>query len=267
MSTSVSVLDAFDHLIPTYQVWMTDLNREESDENKKQNQPKVHPSGNTTKKQEPPPPRLLLTHETDHELTKKATDLLYVERKEPASRLKIEYVASVPGHLRAEADVSRFSDLYLVHPVSVALGAKFPQTEIEVWPEWHHEDVRVDCSFRSMKSTAGNPATSVAMAIEYKKAGYLEIDHFKEGFKSSLGGDQVPQLMKDTNSLTFLKQATAYAERYRTDFIALFDYRTLILLRFQKNRLAASTVFVEPESFCKALLGFAIIAGEAKGWE
>lgn len=148
--------------------------------------------------------------------------------------------------LKSEADVVRASTLYLTYPVCAAYelvhqsGVQFDQLTI---PQKDGIPAsRVDMAYLSGPpsdvETPGN-SNNVFALMEYKKSGGLSRYEFNSGVVTN--ADDYGKTMENplfekngSSASMILQQATHYAGRYKTPFIALCDYNTLVLLVMDK---------------------------------
>lgn len=159
--------------------------------------------------------------------------------------------------------------VYLNNPVHIAL-------ELAQGPGYTHrsEDTR-DGTTRVDKSYYRNGVTYAV--LDYKKPGYISKRGFLAGvprsaaqyhsnISMSRGGARRSPWNEGTSML--LKQAVHYSYKFRTPFVALFDWNTLILLAFFKReeRMGGDycymTVVDQSTQFRKAFLGFLLAADE-----
>lgn len=196
------------------------------------------PSGTTTAGCTPPKCgiRIALKHWTDL-----ASDLCLEKHKD---YLRGKQLPKALNHIafKSEADVVKASTLYLTYPVYAAYeqvhqsGAQFDQlTRPQEGPI---PASRVDRAYLSgPPSDEESPGKSgnIFAVMEYKRFGSLQYYQFDRGivtnFEAYERAHREPRFIKEENDArTFLQQATHYAWRYNTPFVALCDYKTLVLL-------------------------------------
>lgn len=201
---------------------------------------KAQPSGKTTAECTPPSCgiNIALKHWTDL-----ASNLCLEKHKDD---LRSAYLPTVDSfiELKSEADVADASTLYLTHPVHVAYNSVHSD----------EQDRRVDQLTRPTKDMipssrvdrayfSGRPkneetpgeSSNIFAVLEYKKFEGLSRKQFKRGTVTNSSDLETsrrlpPFVNQESNTTIYLKQATHYAWRYDTPFVALFDYSTLILL-------------------------------------
>lgn len=143
-----------------------------------------------------------------------------------------------------EGDVADASSMHLTYPVHIAYHLVHP----------NDSDRRVDQLTRPLKDTtpasrvdrgyfSGRPSNkqtpgdsnNVFAVLEFKKYEGLSRREFSRGIVTNPSDFQIslrhpPYIKQASNATIYLKQATHYAFRYGTPFVALCDYNTLILL-------------------------------------
>jgi hypothetical protein len=199
---------------------------------------------------------------------------------------------------RSEADVVRSAALYLLHPVNMALSFRAPRT-YKCSSEYisntaRRGNVRSDIVFFRQNGTAMQPMA----VLEFKNRGIL--DHHPDSWNKTLtaqratGALLTPQVLAsakfggaidnvvanapdnaahemtyfDGNPLILVKQAAAYAISYKTKYVALFDWNTLILIHFNSLDIAGNycgdgihtTIIRNQAEMRLALLGFLELA-------
>lgn len=158
--------------------------------------------------------------------------------------LQAKYLPEVDSliALKSEADVVDASTLYLTNPVHAAYQLV------------HQGDRRLDELIKPRKDMtpssrcdrayfSGQPndekapgnSTNVFAVLEYKKFENLSRDDFKDGIAPKYDDyaralEDPPFHRGDSKAQTVLKQTTHYAGKFDTPFVALCDYKTLILL-------------------------------------
>lgn len=143
---------------------------------------------------------------------------------------------------KSEADVVDASTLYLTNPVHAAYQLVHQGDHRLDQLTKPHKDMtpssRCDRAYFSgppnNEKTPGN-STNVFAVLEYKKFEGLSRDDFRYGIAPKY--DDYARALEDprfhrvnTKTQVVLKQATHYAGRFDTPFVALCDYKTLILL-------------------------------------
>lgn len=160
-----------------------------------------------------------------------------------SNQLKAKYLPGIENiDLKSEADVVKVSTLYLTHPVHIAYQLVHPgdrQLDELIKPQKRTTpSSRCDRAYFSGRAdnenTPGN-STNVFAILEYKKFGGLSRDHFRLGMvlkyeDYARAVTEPPFHRQESRALVVLKQATHYAARFNTPFVALCDYNTLILL-------------------------------------
>jgi len=188
-----------------------------------------------------------------------------------------------PFLMVTEGDVLRATTLYVVHPINLALNAKYRDTPIYCLAENFREGIRCDITWKYQN---GENLDTIAV-LELKRRGVLlwkefacaqsdarnREDKMQEAYKN-VGDDIMATTLLTGNAMTLSKQAAAYAIRQKTQFVALFDWDSMFLFQFCKLDLAqkepgdwAYGTWVEdtgPTFFRKTLFGFLVAACEAK---
>jgi hypothetical protein len=144
-----------------------------------------------------------------------------------------------------EGDVVRAAALYLLHPVNQALCAhQILAGTINCQSEYTANRVRSDITY--YKTPPASNGTSRAFAVvEFKKRGIIRQQEFQAAQKvlnPGQGHDTNYYTQAATNrdygtfytgsSRILMKQAGSYATRQRTQYVALFDWDVLVLVRF-----------------------------------
>lgn len=155
--------------------------------------------------------------------------------------------------------------MYLNNPVHIAL-------ETARGPGYAHrsEDTR-DSTTRVDKSYYRNGAPYAV--LDYKKPGYIDRNEFLAGvprsvaqYESNISMSRVRRSAWNEGTNMLLKQAVHYSFKFKTPFVALFDWNTLILLTLLKReeRMGGDycymTVVGRSHLFRKAFLGFLLAA-------
>ncbi|KAJ9152257.1 hypothetical protein NKR19_g4616 [Coniochaeta hoffmannii] len=228
-----------------------------------------------------PPPRIWFPiHENqyaemaDHQLKK----------KDIARALSRSYLPSPesPLSLASESDIVRASALYFLHPVIKAMQAVIPGTSCSA--EVVETGVRCDVLI-----TVSNVPVAV---LEYKNRGYLARRDFTAGCVADSTERNKPEIINrlalagkrgkpgflttlDGNSVILTKQAGAYATRFLTKYVAIFDWDSLFLWYFAGMKIVDSNKSVHGDwaygtwverrdMFRIVLLGFFLKAYYAK---
>ncbi|KAI0546720.1 hypothetical protein F4679DRAFT_404219 [Xylaria curta] len=137
-----------------------------------------------------------------------------------------------------EGDVARAAAMYLLHPINQALSA-IPNFggSIKCLSEQSANGVRCDISFRRYR---GNQQRCFAI-VECKKRGVIDDNEFRQAARTPKNSvSQHVQAAMDApggsffqrNSVKLMKQAAAYAIRNGTQYVALFNWDRLVLIRF-----------------------------------
>lgn len=188
-----------------------------------------------------------------------------------------------PFLMITEGDVLRATTLYLLHPINLALNAKYEDTPIYCLSEDSKERIRCDITW---KYRDGRDLKTIAV-LELKKRGALSWEDFEraesnagnredkmqEAYANTDDGDDVATTFKE-NAIPLSKQAAAYAIRQKTQFVGLFDWNYMFLFQFCQLNLAEKNIgdcaygtwVQETDSmlFRKTLFGFLAAACEAK---
>jgi hypothetical protein len=187
-----------------------------------------------------------------------------------------------PFLMITEGDVLRATTLYVVHPINLALNAKYRNTPIYC-AENFREGICCDITW---KYHNGEDLVTIAV-LELKRRGVLWWDEFEcaksdarnrddkmeEAYENMDDDDRVATTFEG-NAVKLSQQAAAYAIRQRTQFIGLFDWDSMFLFQFCKLDLAKKDIGdwaygtwvedTEPTFFRKTLFGFLVAACEAK---
>lgn len=131
--------------------------------------------------------------------------------------------------------------MYLEYPVHTAYELAYPSgvhLDQLTKPGKDIHSSRVDMAYfsgpPSDEETPGK-SNNIFAVMEYKKFGGLSGDQFNRGIVTNFNdyerAQREPRFIKtDSNAKVFLQQATHYAWRYGTPFVALCDYKMLVLL-------------------------------------
>lgn len=205
-----------------------------------------------------------------------------------SSTLKRSYLPAPysPCILESEADIVRSAALWLLHPVIIALQSEFKL--VGCYAEVTIDDCRCDALIKINGQTM--------VVLEYKNRGHIKMDEFNQGciqdcsyanraailneIKGVYRGGRGESAM-DNNATCLTKQAAAYATKWRTRYVALFDWDSFFLWNFagldfrQKAARTPTSTPVGPdghaawaygtqvrrrEEYRKALLGFVLEA-------
>lgn len=210
----------------------------------------------------------------------------YVDKAEKAinvpgvkSRLERSYLPAPysPCILNSETDIVQASVLWLLHPVLKALQALFPHVECAA------EVTIGDCRCDVLISIKGE---TIAV-LEYKNRGNIErrdffngmIDDFSPNNKREIQ-ETIDEALKNTihrshmgnNAACLTKQAMAYATKWETRYVALFDWDQLFLWDFaamdfgpmRPGAWAFGTWVEKRRNFRSAMLGFILFAYDNK---
>ena len=153
--------------------------------------------------------------------------------------------------INSEEDVVNASALYFTHPVDTALGLVHPEDSYlcEVIKGKDQDSgptsgaSRVDRMYfkgrPADRNAPGNSLNTMA-CLEFKRAKALNPQEFRriivttreafQGRVDAAEADDDQYSQQEINVSTNLSQATHYAIKFKTPFVALFDYNTLILL-------------------------------------
>ena len=247
---AVNILECFNHDLPVY-------------EHVDRTEVQAGPSSETTKKQLPP--RLLIAKDVYMYLALAEAFL----KSKAATTNQTLLTNYCPGYescgLETEQDVVHLSTLYLIHPVILAINAKYPQILTQL-SECKLDALRVDLNIKT-KTQGKNEAV---MMVEYKRCGYIQEKQFEEAMCSADEAKEMDELLKSqgkqfslkagSNALWFTKQAMAYHQRTHCKYVALCDYEHLILLKFDNLLESAKVTIVPRKNLRKALLGFLLEA-------
>lgn len=185
-----------------------------------------------------------------------------------------------PCILESEADIVRSAALWLLHPIIITLQKTFAL--VGCYAEVTIDDCRCD----ALVKVDGK----VVVVIEYKNRGYISRSEFEQGRMrdSSYANrsnilDTIKRVQKkgyesamENNAMCLTKQAAAYSSKWKTRYVALFDWDNLFLWHFAGKDFSAQrkpsdlvgpdghakwaygTPVVDRKHFREALLGFII---------
>lgn len=210
-----------------------------------QTKTRTHRSGTTT--QECTPPRCAIKIPVAH-WTDLASRLCLDPYRGELSRKALPDLENLIG-LKSEADVVNASTLYLTHPVHVGYqmlhSEDFYLNEVTRTRQDGTSSSRVDRAYFLRKpSNERHPGNSnnIFAALEYKKFGGIDRGEFADGivtdfdaFAAAQEESEFVDRGTEDNVVVLLKQAVHYVWRYRTPFVALCDYNTLVLLVMLKQ--------------------------------
>jgi hypothetical protein len=187
-----------------------------------------------------------------------------------------------PCILQSEADIVRSAALWLLHPIVIALQKSFTKQQVGCYAEVTIDDCRCDALIKI--------GGLVVAVIEYKNRGYIKRAEFEKGRMrdpsyANRGNilDTITRAKKqgyesamENDAMCLTKQAAAYSTKWKTRFVALFDWDNMFLWHFagkdfqakcKPSDLVASdghakwaygTHVEDRRDFRKALLGFII---------
>ncbi|KAH8783261.1 hypothetical protein F5883DRAFT_538182 [Diaporthe sp. PMI_573] len=159
------------------------------------------------------------------------------------------YNKEQPIQHRNEADIVRTSALYLIHPVSQALNTHsvVNSTFSSQSEDSETDGVRTDMTFFK----AAQPKPRPFAVVEYKRRTVIHSAEFDAAVRAydpaaataaadlaailtslTPAGARAPTSAFTAGSLNLLKQASIYAIKKRTRYVAMFDYDHLICLYF-----------------------------------
>jgi hypothetical protein len=229
----------------------------------------VRPSSQTTHDQVPP--RVLIAESVETWL-RLAENFIYSTRARNNANLNYGHIPLTEQcSIATEHDVVKLSTLYIIHPVMIAINAKFPNV-LTQYSESPAQPLRIDLTFNRQPSIYGPGVREVVMIMEYKRCWYIHEDEFANAMRDDLYTaleelDELRQwstLQPGSNASWFVKQARAYAINTGCHYAALCDYEHLILIHFLDHESAEVTIVPRSE-FRKALLGFLIAACRDRG--
>ncbi|KAH7320611.1 hypothetical protein B0I35DRAFT_407684 [Stachybotrys elegans] len=180
--------------------------------------------------------------------------------------------------LTAEADVDNAAALELINPVELALSARHAGGGIWSRNQVYNDNTKARADKAWMCHNRAGERSFFAV-LEYKYVGDIRPQEFyaawarPEDRRNHLiklhEGRNTPgkQLAKHaslfkSNSNTLIRQAVHYANSYETQYIALFDWDTLVLLHLEDQEGPAGgdycymTVIQDKSLMRRALLGF-----------
>jgi hypothetical protein len=136
-----------------------------------------------------------------------------------------------------EGDVVRSASVYLLNPVNVALSVH-QSNRVRCVSETSANKMRTDILYRRI-SGSGGPNRTFAI-LEFKRQGVFAVDDFRSATKPATQIASFEQKASNRpestyfmdNALKVIKQAAAYAIQHRTQYVALFDWGLLVMVRF-----------------------------------
>lgn len=188
-----------------------------------------------------------------------------------------------PCILESEADIVRSAALWLLHPVIIALQSEFKS--VGCYAEVTIDDCRCDAMVKINGETM--------VVLEYKNRGHVNRAQFDKGLirdPSYSNRDEILDMINAAmqtsnkslmahNAVCLTKQAAAYATKWQTRYVGLFDWDNFFLWNFagcdfrrgaSRNssslgadghaRWAWGTPVERREDYRKALLGFILEA-------
>lgn len=204
-------------------------------------------------------------------------------RNEAALRRSYLPAPYSPCILESEADIVRSAALWLLHPVIIALQSEFKL--VGCYAEVTIDDCRCDALIKINGKTM--------VVLEYKNRGHIKMDEFNQGRIQDCSYanraailDEIKKTQQnnsestmDNNAICLTKQAAAYATKWRTRYVALFDWDNFFLWHFAgldfrpraargpsavahdgHAAWALGTPVRKREEYRKALLGFVLEA-------
>lgn len=152
----------------------------------------------------------------------------------------------IPCALNSESDIVQASVLWLLHPVIKALQAEFPDAVCAA------EVTIGDCRCDALISIGRKPIA----VIEYKSRGNLTQLDFEQGCiqdPTEANAQNINDALKDVenaekqsamamNATCLTKQAAAYSLKWKTRYVALFDWDSLFLWNFAGTNFEAPLI-------------------------
>ena len=197
-------------------------------------------------------------------------------------KLPEEYLAlpEKAMHLENEGDVRSAAALYLLHPINQVLSAHRSDRDIRCLAEDSKAGARPDTTY----SLVQNRTSTYYAVVEFKKRGVISKSEFKSGCQAITPGisandlrQKAPLVGQDVtyfsgNAHKLMKQASAYAVRRATQYVALCDWNYLVLIRFTELKPGQNyvgdycdiVIINQPRDVRAALLGFLLEAYEKK---
>lgn len=188
--------------------------------------PDAHVSGPSTQMAEPPGFALQVRFQDAWNVY--ANDIL---RRVNLSRHKLASWEDT-RQLLVEADVSDAAAAHLINPIDLALSARYPGQITCLNQHAITPTVRADKCW-----LWGNEESYVAFAVlDYKRTGVIRDSEIESAFVRLDDFQWHEQMVAQDgsrfggNALILLKQAVNYADQYQTQYVAFFDWNTLLLL-------------------------------------
>ncbi|KAJ4316479.1 hypothetical protein N0V84_007835 [Fusarium piperis] len=169
--------------------------------------------------------------------------------------------------LRNEADVSDAATPQLINPVDLALAAEHPKEIFLLNQDIIQEEMtikaRVDKSWHRRLPGGGDVRFAL---LDYKRPGVIRHKEFAKAccnpnnFRlARLDGDDTEF---EDNAEILLKQAVNYSHQYKTEYVAFFDWDTLLLIylgdveNFDGGKWCHIELVTDRRQMRRALLGF-----------
>lgn len=157
----------------------------------------------------------------------------------------------------SEGDVVGTSALHVLHPLNQAFSSHpITQGTVTCLAEVTATKLRADITYFKNPATAAASAKRSFAVVEFKRRCLIDKAEFEYAEKlkanvpeANITQQQVNQIAQgamgrnldntyyDDYSCKLVKQAAAYAMTHRTKYVALFNWETLVLVRFQAMRL------------------------------
>ena len=230
--------------------------------------------GQTTREATPPAAYIPMDRTT---WTQRASNYLAAYANHSLMRSRFPNKAEAFDELRNEAEVHKAADRFVFIPLERAINCHYP---ISAHCEVKDGGIRTDVHYQHRGHE------TCVMILELKRRGNIDVDEFQDACAKSSSENDISDAMgraelKRTKTLLianakiFSKQAGAYSQTKQCQNYVLFDWDTMIFLRFPKSTdkgyespfCAEACILDKTQSryFRKTLLGFLIEACQAAG--
>lgn len=218
-------------------------------------------------------PAALVTTSAD-ESRQKAEEFLRSDDASDHESLNSPKGIGPPHDNETEQDVVIISETNFFALVVVAMKANRPDLGLKTFAEDPVPGrLRVDGAIKA--TTRSNGKGLDAVLIEYKRCWYIIPEQFNGAMcepgkvdekLEELEDDGVESLLVEgTKAHAYVQQTTAYSKRTRCRYVALCEYKNLVLLCYKKDVKDIKTVkatMIARHKFAKILLGFLMTACE-----
>jgi hypothetical protein len=222
------------------------------------------------------PPKLWIEYPVENYITRADAEL-----QQDGDRLQAYLpVVESPFMIFTEADVVRAATLYVLHPINEALNARY-QDGIYCRSESKQQSGgRCDVVWQAWDSASED--WTVIAVLELKNRGVLDWSDCSGALQNQSNYAQAIQAawattentLFENNMIPIAKQAAHYAWSTGTHYVAVFDWDSLFMFRYERADFESKSIgdwtygtWVQEDgvaTFRKALLGFLLEAYEAR---